>query len=357
MKLLDYLIVGQGLAGTLLSHHLLRRGKKVKVLDAALPQAASRAAAGIFNPVTGRSMVKTWKADALFPYLLACYQEIERLTNTHFLHNINMYRPFSSIREQNEWLPRADNKEFAPYVEYVAGQHTFGQYVHDSFGGLVLRQTGYVNLPVLINVYKTYLKQKDAFEKHHFSEALLSVYEDHVIYNGCAARKMIFCEGPASSTNAYFDWLPFRLVKGEILFVKLANALPMIFNKGIFVLPLEDGLHRVGATYDHAELNSDPTQKARTYLCEKLEALLKTDYEVVGQVAGVRPATKDRRPMIGLHPEFKPLGIFNGFGSKGVSLAPYFANHFAAFLEEETALEEAVDINRFIEDYCSPIVR
>jgi glycine/D-amino acid oxidase-like deaminating enzyme len=127
----------------------------------------------------------------------------------------------------------------------------------------------------------------------------------------------------------------------------------MIFNRGVFVLPLKEGLHKVGATYEHKDLSCEPTLKARNYLCGKLETLLKTGYEVVGQIAGVRPATKDRRPMMGSHPEYKPLGIFNGFGSKGVSLGPYFADQFAAFLEEETALEEAVDINRFIEDYCS----
>lgn len=357
MKGLDYLIVGQGLAGTLLSHHLLKRGKKISVLDAAQQQTASRAAAGIFNPVTGRSMVKTWKADVLFPYLLNCYEELEQVTGAHFLHRMNIYRPFSSTREQNEWIPKSDNKEFAPYVEYVSDQSMFGQYAKDRQGGIVLKQSGYVDLPLLITTYRAYLEQLDIFETHRFSENLLSMYEDHIQYNGHTARKIIFCDGPEGRKNVYFRWLPFRPVKGEILYIKLKEQLPMIFNRGVFVLPLKEGLHKVGATYEHKDLSYTTTLKARNYLCEKLKTLLTLPYEIVGQEAGVRPATKDRRPMVGLHPEYKPLGVFNGFGSKGVSLAPYFAHQFSAFLEEEATLEEAIDINRFIEDYCSATVR
>lgn len=357
MKGLDYLIVGQGLAGTLLSYHLLKRGKKIKVLDAEHQQTASRAAAGIFNPVTGRVMVKTWKADELFPYLGNCYDELEQLTNAHFLHKINIYRPFSSIREQNEWIPKGDNKEFASYVDYVAEKSVFGQYAHDKFGGIVLKQSGYVDLPLLLETYRNYLKQLGIFEKHNFSDDLLEIYSNHIQYNGYSARKIIFCDGPEGRKNTFFEWLPFRPVKGEVLYVKLAKQLPMIFNRGVFVLPLKEDIYKVGATYDHKELNYLPTAKAKDYLCRKLETLLHIDYEIIGQEAGVRPATKDRRPMVGLHPDHKPLGIFNGFGSKGVSLTPYFANHFAAFLEGEAALDEAIDINRFIDDYCSTTVR
>lgn len=357
MKELDYLIVGQGLAGTLLSYHLLKRGKKIKVLDAAQQQTASRAAAGIFNPVTGRSMVKTWKADELFPYLLNCYEELEQLTGAHFLHSMNIYRPFSSTREQNEWIPKSDNKEFASYVAYVADQSVFGQYTQDRLGGIVLKQSGYVDLPLLIQTYREYLVHLNIFEEHRFAEDLLRIYEDHIEYHGYAARKIIFCDGPEGRKNAYFGWLPFRLVKGEILYIKLREHLPMIFNRGVFVLPLKNGLYKVGATYEHKDLSYTTTLKARNYLCEKLETLLTINYEIVRQEAGVRPATKDRRPMVGLHPEYKPLGMFNGFGSKGVSLVPYFAKQFTDYLEEGSALDEAIDINRFIEDYCSATVR
>lgn len=301
-------------------------------------------------------MVKTWKADELFPYLLNCYEELEQVTGSHFLHRMNIYRPFSSTREQNEWIPKSDNKEFAPYVEYVSDQSVFGQYAQDRQGGIVLKQSGYVDLPLLLTTYRAYLEQLDIFETHRFSENLLSIYEDHIQYRGYTARKIIFCDGSEGRKNVYFGWLPFRPVKGEILYIKLKEQLPMIFNRGVFVLPLKEDLHKVGATYEHKDLSYTPTLKARNYLSKKLETLLTLPYEVVGQVAGVRPATKDRRPMVGLHPEYKPLGVFNGFGSKGVSLAPFFARQFTAFLEGEAALDEAIDINRFIEDYCSATV-
>lgn len=50
----DYLIIGQGICGTMLSWNLFREGKKVLVIDDGNEHTPSRAAAGIINPVTGR---------------------------------------------------------------------------------------------------------------------------------------------------------------------------------------------------------------------------------------------------------------------------------------------------------------
>ena len=64
---IDFLLIGQGLAGSALGYRLKKAGKKIKLIDLPSENKSSRVAAGLYNPVTGRKMVKTWNADLLSP--------------------------------------------------------------------------------------------------------------------------------------------------------------------------------------------------------------------------------------------------------------------------------------------------
>ena len=113
------------------------------------------------------------------------------------------------------------------------------------------------------------------------------------------------------------------------------------------MLPIGDDLFIVGTTYDWNNLNDEPTEKARNEIAEKLSKVLKVPFEIVDQQAGVRPSVNDRRPVIGLHPEHSSLGVFNGMGTKGVMLSPYFSEHFYLHLEKGNTLDKEVNISRF----------
>ena len=120
-----------------------------------------------------------------------------------------------------------------------------------------------------------------------------------------------------------------------------------MINRGVFAVPMAQQLTRVGSTFEREELNWECTTKGRTQLTQRLEKLVDKPYEIVAQNAGIRPATADRRPLIGIHPKFEPLGVFNGLGTKGVSLAPYWAKEFFNFLEVGRPLLPEVSINRY----------
>ncbi|MBR9998761.1 MAG: FAD-dependent oxidoreductase, partial [Cyclobacteriaceae bacterium] len=162
-----------------------------------------------------------------------------------------------------------------------------------------------------------------------------------------AAGKIIFCEGYTAAGNPYFNRIPFRPVKGEILYIRPEDSVEFIFNRQIFIIPWDEGFYKVGATYDWNYKDTRPTIQAKNYLEDKLNRFLNVNYRITGQVAGIRPATLDRRPVIGLHPEHSSVGIFNGLGSKGVSLAPYFARMFVEYLLNNRELDKEVDIKRF----------
>jgi glycine/D-amino acid oxidase-like deaminating enzyme len=173
------------------------------------------------------------------------------------------------------------------------------------------------------------------------------------MYDGMQASRIIFCEGPWLSRNHYFNWLPMRPVKGELIEIELQQSLDFIVNRGVFVLPVGGRTCKVGATFDNYNLDWSVTEEAKEKLLTRVKNLLKIPFKVTGQTAGIRPASEDRRPFIGIHPEFEPLAIFNGLGTKGVSLAPYLIHRFFEYLEKGEPLVPEVSISRYFSLYYS----
>ena len=343
----DYMVVGQGIAGTVLTEHLIQAGQKVLVFDDPSHSTSSRVAGGLYNPITGRKMVKTWKADVLFPYLIDFYSRLELLLSARFLMDVPIYRPFLSIEELNEWTGKSSDKGYRPFISKVMDKSAYGEHLHDAYGGLLLAQSGYLDTVSMLTAYRLYLQEKGTLISETFHPEKLELQDGGVVYQGHRARRVIFCDGPLLQDNPFFDWLPMRPVKGELLYIKADVKMEAIYNRGVFVIPINGGICKVGATYDHSNLDTTTTERAANQLKEKLSGLVKFPYEVVDQVAGIRPATRDRRPMIGIHPQLKQVGVFGGMGTKGVSLAPYFANDFVQHLTKKNELPEEVNIARF----------
>jgi glycine/D-amino acid oxidase-like deaminating enzyme len=344
----DYLIVGQGLAGSLLGYTLLKAGLKVHIADAMRLPSSSRVAAGIFNPVTGKNPVKTWQADLLFPFLHEFYPQMEADLGVRFFYPKRLYRPFLSIEEQNNGLALTASAKINGYLQEVSTIEEENALIRTSWGGLETKHSGYVDVDGLLTCFRNYLTERGALINRHFDYTELKVEPGAVEWGTVRARKVIFCEGAHAIHNPYFNWLPFRQVKGEILSLETDGNLPdCIIKQGVYLVPTEAGICRLGATYERNEINWETSPKAREELTANLDRWIRVPYRVVEQRAGVRPATPDRRPFIGLHPDWPSLGVFNGLGSKGVSLAPYYSHHFYEYLECGKELSREVNIDRY----------
>lgn len=355
LEYVDFIIVGQGLAGTVLANALQEAGQTVRIFNNAELPSSSRVAAGIFNPVTGRKLVKTWLADDIFPFLEKYYAKLENRFGQKFFHEIPIYRPFPNEEVRRFFQNEEIIREFEAFATIEFENSKYQGIVNNELGGVTTSHSGWVDLNTFLDVFKAYFSSKDMLVNQAFEIESLQLTEDnHLIYKKLKAGKLIFCEGFHGKDNPFFNWLPFNPVKGEVLEVEIEGVhLQEIINQGAFVVPLPDGRYKVGATYSWHELDWISTIQAREELTLKYGKLLKPPFKFIAQKAGVRPATKDRRPLIGLHPVFKQLGIFNGLGSKGVSLAPYFAKHFTEFLTEEKELASEVNINRFASLYLA----
>lgn len=347
-KEVDFIIVGQGLAGSSLALELIERGQQVYVFDEPDKNHSSAVAAGLFNPITGRVMTKTWKADLLFPFLMDFYAKAEKSLAARFFYPMPLYRPFISVQEQNEWMGKSAAPGMQSYLKQVLTQSQFGDHVYDNFGGLLLAQCGYVDTNAFIRSVRGNLISRNSYAHEKFIETELTLNDTYVGYKDMKAKKVIFCNGSEALKSHFFGWLPFRLLKGETIQVQLDQNFDCIYNRGVYVVPEgRTGLYKVGATYNTKDMSLSISSGGKAELISKLNELLKQPYEITTQNWGIRPSTADRKPFLGCHPKDKTIVVFNGLGTKGVSLAPYFANQLADWLIGKGEIDKEVDIRRF----------
>jgi len=103
----------------------------------------------------------------------------------------------------------------------------------------------------------------------------------------------------------------------------------------------------VGSNYEWDNYNDDPSLSFKEKTIAALNEWLTIPYEVIDHIAAIRPANIQRRPFVGMHPNYKNIGIFNGMGTKGCSLAPYFAEQLTSHILQETTLDNEASIDRF----------
>ncbi len=329
----DFLILGSGLAGTVLGFRLQEAGKRVLLVGSPTLSAASRVAAGLCNPLTGPRMVKTWLADTLFPVARNFYAQL----GEGFFYPLPIYRPFGNQKAATRWLRKfGEDTEYIPYAEFQKKEFFY----QNTWGSLQITQGGFVDTSALLDT----LQARLAFRAATVSDEALEISPAGVRWNGLTFGAVIFCRGAADAHSRFWSDLPFDPVKGEILDVQfMKTSWEGILNGTCWVVPHPGQGHRVGATYTRETLDTTPTTTARQQIQERLERLLpQSNYTILQQRAGVRPATQDHRPLIGRHRQHKNLLIFNGFGSKGCTLIPYFSACMRDFLLQDAALDPAV---------------
>lgn len=344
----DFLIVGQGLAGSLLAYELIQRGCRVLVADNGQTN-ASQIAAGLVNPVTGMRLVKTPQIDQLLPAAVALYRQLAREFGRAFYFEKKLLRIFKNPSEKANFAKRLTDPAYAPYLEETQTPCAYDGLVHTPYGYAMQKQAGYLSTRPLLDSLKQFLIERKAY-----IQAPL-VYQDiefspHLKWRGVQCRHIIFCEGHWATENPWFSWLPFQPAGGEILTMDFHDPLPnYIVNKGHWLIPITRHQARFGATYDPS-LQSG--RNGRTLLLNSLTAMLAI--QPAGITAcenGIRPCTLDKQPFIGRHPEKDVLVIFNGFGSKGSLMIPWYCQRLADHLLHQQPLPEQCDINRYASNF------
>ena len=344
----DFIIVGQGIAGTLLSYAMIKRNQSVLVIDKPLSGAPSKISAGIINPVTGRRLVKSWMFDNLESIFRVVYNSLELELKTNFLHEIEILKLFNSNQDVNDFQIKLHDDSYSNYLaENKASSFDYlnsGQYLETA----IIQNAFRVDSQSLLTAYRHWLNGNARLQEAQFSFDELEISKDKIRYKNDTAQHIIFCEGFRLQQNPYFDWLPLVLAKGDLLTIE-SDHLPQdkMINKNFFILPIGNHHFKVGSTYEWEFDNYKPNPNSKKQLTDKLNKLLRVPYEIVDHSSGIRPTTKDRRPFLGVHEEHPNIGVFNGFGTKAYSLIPYFAKHFTDHLLDDKPIMKEVSIKRF----------
>ncbi len=350
MKKVDYIIVGQGLAGSFLSWFLLKNEKTFVVVDEINRSSASSVAAGIIHPVTGRRIVKTWMADELLPFAQKTYQEIEVFFSMKLFHPLAVIELLSSPREYNDWMARSGEPELLSYIDNTDNRNCYSDYLQPFYRTVTINKSSWINMGAFLTAFRNYFLINNMLVDEKFEYDNLRLTAGGVEYKDYEALNIIFCEGVESVGNPYWAHLPFVPSKGEVLTIRAEMELNHILNKKIFILPLGMNLFRVGSTYSWNAENNFPTEEGKDFLVAQLKTILKIPFDIVDHRAAIRPTVRDRRPFLGLHPAHDRVGIFNGLGTKGCLLAPYFANHLTGFLLGKNKLLNEVDVRKWKAD-------
>jgi len=335
------------LAGSFLAWYLLQAGQKVLIVDDSSLHSSSRVAAGLFNPVTGRRIVKSWMADDLFPFAKDIYQSLEKEFKGKFYFEIPLLKMFNSDEERELTIKKMKEDGSDIYISKIYDSINIPGIKKFEYGGVEFHHTGYVDTKILLNEFRNFFIKNKIFASERIDYSAIKVDEEGITWNGIVAKKIIFAEGIQLQPNPFFQ-LPFVPAKGELLLVKSKLRLKMIVNRNGYIVPLGDNLFKVGSTFNWDDLTPNPTAEGRKALENIWKSLTDEPFEIIEHTAGVRPAIKDRRPVIGLHPNNLELGIFNGLGAKGVTLAPFFAKHFTGHLINGSSLIKEVNIDRFV---------
>lgn len=343
----DIIIVGQGVSGTFLSWQLMQAGKKVLVIDESKPFTASNVASGVINPVTGRRIVRTWMIEELLPFALDAYTSIGNQLGVSLIaqKNILDFHPTPQMMLAfKERLPVESD-----YLRVPENEFAYQQLFNVTFGIGEINPCYLVDVNTLITTWRKYLQQQNALLEEQFDIVQLQTPNPKLLnYKGISANTIIFADGAAGANNQYFSLLPYAKNKGQAIIAEIPN-LPRtnIFKQGITIVPWQDNLWWIGSTYEWDFNDLNPSTDFRAKVEAQLNHWLKLPYKIVDHIASERPANLERRPFVGMHPIHKNVGIFNGMGTKGCSLAPYFAKQFTNNLVYQTPINPLVDITRF----------
>lgn len=343
----DYLIIGQGISGTWLSYYLDGEQASFRVIDHPDPNTPSRLAAGIINPVTGRRHVEVWMADKILPFSHNAYRELGEKLGITAISRADIIDFFPTPQMRLSFQQRVE--ESGAYVSLDESPGDLRRWFNYDFGYGEISPVYLAQLKNILPAWREKLKNDQTLLEEVFQPEELEVFPDHIRYRDIRAEKIIFCDGSRGSSLPYFSRLPFAPNKGEALILEIPE-LPAdrIYKKGLILAPLSSpGQWWVGSNYAWEFDHENPTLEFRSRTEELLKSWLLLPFAIRDHICGIRPATLERRPFVGIHPRYPSLGILNGMGTKGCSLAPFFAKQLTGHLLRNNPITPEADIRRF----------
>ena len=343
--MIDYIIVGGGLAGISFAEQARRNSKSFVVINDR-SQNSSLIAGGLYNPVILKRFTGLANAQEQLDEMKSFYSNLPSELEGVFDFPMPVLRKFFSIEEQNNWFAASDKSTMAPFLSTKLISKKYSG-IDSPFGYGEVMKTGFVDTKLLVNNYHSFLDKKNWIRNESFNYSALEIKESSVLYNGLESRNIVFCEGFGINKNPYFNHLPLDGTKGELFIIRAENLnLDLIVNTSVFILPLGENLYKVGATYNWQDKTDLPTDEGKLELVDRINEILNCEYEIISHYAGIRPTVKDRKPLLGVHPDHSNMFVLNGLGTRGVMQGPALAKELFQFIEQKVPIRTEYNIER-----------
>ncbi len=343
----EIIIIGQGISGTCLSYFLTKENIPFIVIDDKRKNAPSRVAAGIINPVTGRRIVRTWMIEKLLPYTWDFYTQLGTELGLQSISKKKIIDFFPAPQMKIAFDERLNEGE--TYLQKPQDETIFLDHFNYDFGFGCISPAYTVHLENILPAWRSKLIEGNNLLEEEFDFAHLKILNDGIEYKNTTAKQIIFCDGVQSNQNPYFNKLPFAPNKGEMLIVEIPElSNEYLYKKGMTLAPLATkDLFWLGSNYLWEFDNENISEVFYKQAEALLKSWLKVSYKIVDHKVSVRPATLERRPFVGFHPVYPVIGILNGMGTKGYSLAPFFAKQLTGYIVYKKPISPEAAVNRF----------
>ena len=340
MKNVDYIIVGDGYAALFFAHQLIKNNKSFYLFSEG-KKSASFVSAGIINPAVLKRFTTFWLAQEQIDSLKKTLSEIEGYTHKNYLIEKPILRVFHDEKEKELWLKKSNE------ISFLSNDFIKINSIKNPFGCGKVNHSARLNVRDFFTDLMNYLEQNSHLIKEKFDYNLVNT--ENSTYKDIQFKNIIFAEGMAVKENPYFSEIPVEANKGHHLEVKLSEKIEDDFTikKKHFIFPLNENTYYYGGTYDREQIHHKIDNSAVEKLINALAEFYPNDFEVTQVKFGFRPTVKDRRPIVGNHPEFKNFYVFNGLGARGILNGNYFAINLYNHLENGEEIHPEVNVKRF----------
>ena len=321
----DILIIGQGLAGTMIGWECERAGLAFEIVDQGHATAATRVAAGIINPVTGRRLVKTWRVETLLSQAGETYQRIGDALGVALWRELRVWRLFADDIERAAFQRKRQTGELTPFVTEAGDE-----------AGFWIERAARVDLPTMLA----------AMRARWEAQGRLQVRRADPLAESTQYAWVIDCTGNQGARMELAGVLPWEFSKGEVLKIAVGGLdSKVVLNRRHWVMPAEVEAAWVGATHEPGVVDPTPTAVGRERLEESARSLLGRDFHLVEHRAGVRVTLPDKLPAIGRIRS--GVGVANALGGKGALFAPMLAMEWVRLIRSGTPVDRELDAARF----------
>ena len=344
----DTLIIGQGLAGSILAFQLIAQGQRVLVIDNGHTGSASQVAAGIINPITGHRLNLTEGFVDYYTYATAFYDQLESTLGVSLITPIDQVRLLKNPGQASYFSKRLEQASYADFLEKNTATTLFKK---QEYGSAKVKQTSIVDTPKLLAAIKHWLLAQNAYLNTRVDYGKLHFDSAGVSYQEFSATRVIFCEGYQAINNPWLKNLPFKLAKGEILTIEhpkeqMKEESTHMLSWGNWLTPYGDNYAKLGSNYAWQDTDLTPSEAAREKLLNSLEGQTGLRPTVVNHQVGIRPTTTHRHAFVGSISKQVGAFCFNGFGSKGCLTIPTHSELLCDHLLNNTQLPE--ELNKWL---------